>query len=111
MHKKFYSRHWFLKNQIFSLFPLVKKMNANYAEICSVGYFETSSVCSIFLKFSRYCCETSIIQTEQRIEKNFLGQKFQKITLLLKLHRSDQFLIVNSILEYIFENKTQKQKI
>ena len=31
-HKK-YSSHWFLKIQIFSLFPIVK-MNANHAEIC-----------------------------------------------------------------------------
>ena len=35
MHKKFYSSQWFLKNQIFSLFPIVK-LNAN-AEICWVG--------------------------------------------------------------------------
>ena len=39
MHKKFYSSNWFLKNQIFSLFPIVK-MDANYAEICKVGYLE-----------------------------------------------------------------------
>ena len=39
MHKKFYSSHWFIKIQIFSLFPIVK-MNANYAEICRVGYLE-----------------------------------------------------------------------
>ena len=39
MHKKFYSSHWFLKNQVFSLFPIVK-MNANYAEICRVGNLE-----------------------------------------------------------------------
>ena len=39
MHNKFYSSHWFLKNQICSLFPTVK-MNANYAEICRVGYLE-----------------------------------------------------------------------
>ena len=39
MHKKFYSSHWFLKNQVFSLFPMVK-MNANYAEICRVGNLE-----------------------------------------------------------------------
>ena len=39
MHKKFYSNHWFLKNQIFSLFPIVK-MNANYAGICRVGKLE-----------------------------------------------------------------------
>ena len=39
MHKKFYSSHWILKNQIFLLFPMVK-MNANYAEICRVGNLE-----------------------------------------------------------------------
>ena len=39
MHKKFYSSQWFLKNQIFSLFPIVK-MNANYEEICRVGNLE-----------------------------------------------------------------------
>ena len=43
-----------LKNEIFSLFPVVK-MNANYAEICRVGNVEadflTSSAYSIFLKF------------------------------------------------------------
>ena len=39
MHKKFYSSDWFLKNQIFSLSPIVK-MNANYAEICRVGNLE-----------------------------------------------------------------------
>ena len=38
MHKKF-SSHWFLKNQVFSLFPIVK-MSANYAEICRVGNLE-----------------------------------------------------------------------
>ena len=39
MQKQFYSSQWFLKNQIFSLFPIVK-MNANYAEICRVGNLE-----------------------------------------------------------------------
>ena len=39
MHKKFYSSQWFLKNQIFSLFPIVK-MDVNYAEICWVGNLE-----------------------------------------------------------------------
>ena len=39
MHKKFYYSHWFLKNQIFSLFPIVK-MDVNYAEICRVGNLE-----------------------------------------------------------------------
>ena len=73
MCKKFYSSQWFLKNPIFSLFPIVK-MNKNYAEICRVGNLEaeflTSSACSIFLKFSQYCCETSIIQIQQRKVKN-----------------------------------------
>ena len=39
MHKKFYSSHRLLKNQIFSLFSH-SKMNANYAEICRVGNLE-----------------------------------------------------------------------
>ena len=67
MHKMFYFSHW-LKNQIFSLF-LIVKMNANYEEICRVGNLEAvfnkfsiSSVCSICLKFSQYCYETSIIK-------------------------------------------------
>ena len=41
MHEKVYSSHYFLKNQIFSLFPIVEK-NANYAEICRVGNLEAS---------------------------------------------------------------------
>ena len=36
MHEKNYSSYWFLKNKIFSRFPIAK-MNANYAEICRVG--------------------------------------------------------------------------
>ena len=39
MHIKFYSSQWCLKNKIFLFFPIVK-MNANYAEICSVGNLE-----------------------------------------------------------------------
>ena len=39
MHKTFYSSHLILKNQIFSLFPIVK-MNANFAEIWRVGNLE-----------------------------------------------------------------------
>ena len=39
MRIKFYSSQWFLKNPIFSLFPIVK-MNENYAEICRVGNLE-----------------------------------------------------------------------
>ena len=39
MYKRFYSSHWFLKNQIFSLLPIVK-MKPNHAEICRVGNLE-----------------------------------------------------------------------
>ena len=39
MHTKFYSSHWFLKNQKFSLFPIVK-MDVNCAEIRWVGNLE-----------------------------------------------------------------------
>ena len=58
-------------------------MNANYAEICRVGdlggRFSTSSACSIFLKFSKYCCETSIIYILQRnLKITFLIKKSKK---------------------------------
>ena len=39
MRQEFYSSQWFLKNPIFSLFPVVK-LNANYAEICRVDNLE-----------------------------------------------------------------------
>ena len=39
MYKKNYSSHWFLKNQIFSLFPIVK-MKPNHAEIYREGNLE-----------------------------------------------------------------------
>ena len=39
MYKKFYSSHWVLKNQVFSLFPMVK-MKPNRAEICRVSNLE-----------------------------------------------------------------------
>ena len=80
MHKKFYSSHWFLKNQVFSFFPIVK-VNANYAEICRLGggRFSTSSACSVFLKFSQYFCETSVIQIQQtKVKKYFRRQKLKK---------------------------------
>ena len=58
-----------LKNLIFSLFPVVK-INANYAEICSVGDLEADfrqiPLIHFFLKVSQYCCETPIIQIQQR---------------------------------------------
>ena len=74
MHKKFYSSHWFLNNQIFSLFPIVKT-NANYAEICRVGNLEAEFqqvllFCSIFVKFLQYRCEMLKSQIQERKEKN-----------------------------------------
>ena len=50
MHKKFYSIHWILKNQIFSLFPIVE-MNANFEEICRVGNLEADFQQVPFIKF------------------------------------------------------------
>ena len=50
MHKKFYSIQWFLKNQIFSLFPIVK-MNANYAEICNEGKLEADFQQVLLVRF------------------------------------------------------------
>ena len=61
---------------------------------------------SIFLKFSQYCCKTSIIQIQQRKVKNrFLDKKKKKkkkkirIPVYEKLHRSDHFFFaINLIL-------------
>ena len=54
MRKKFYSSQWFLKNPIFSLFPIVK-MNENSADICRAGNFEADfqqvSLVQFFWKF------------------------------------------------------------
>ena len=73
MYKKFYSSHWFLNNQIFLLFSIVK-MKPNHAEICRVGNiepdFQQLPLVDFFLKFSQYWYETSIIQTKQRKVKN-----------------------------------------
>ena len=69
MHKTFYSRHGFFKNQIFSLFPILK-MNTNHAEICRVDNLEADFqeilLVQFFLKFSQYSCETSILQIQQK---------------------------------------------
>ena len=72
--------------------------------------FSTSSACSIFLKFSQYCFETSIIQIHQRKKekKYFLRRNFQNKHFTIAI--ADQYLVVKLILGYIFENKTQKQK-
>ena len=82
MYKKFYFSYWFLKNQIFSLFPIVK-LKPNHAEICRVGNLEPNfqqvPLVQFFLKFSQYCCKMSIIQIQQRKVKNILlEKKFKK---------------------------------
>ena len=121
MRKKFYSSHWFVINQIFSLFPIIKTI-ANYTEICRVGKLEADFqlvllVHFFFLKTSQYCCETPIIQIQQRKLKHIFythththththknkktttkKQKQNKNTLLEKLHTSDQLLAANLIL-------------
>ena len=64
-------------------------MNANYAEICridklkanfhQVPLFYLFIYLFIFQKFSQYCCETSIIQIQQRKLKNiFLDKNLKK---------------------------------
>ena len=59
---------FFLKNQVFSHFSIVK-MAANFADVGGAlgnrGRFSVSSVCSVFLKFS-YFYETSTIKNQQR---------------------------------------------
>ena len=49
-------------------------MNAKYAEIYRVGNLKTDfqqvPLVQFFLKFSQYCCETSIMQIQQRKVKN-----------------------------------------
>ena len=47
MYKKFYSSLRFLKNGIFSFFPIVK-MYANYAEIGKVADFQQVSLVQLF---------------------------------------------------------------
>ena len=86
-------------------------MNANYAEICRVGNLEADfqhSTCSIFLKFSQYCCETLIIQIQQRKVRTVFFDKNSKKSLYYR--NCIGFFAVNLILGYTFENKTQKQK-
>ena len=62
-------------------------MSANYADISKVqcrqlgGRFSTNSAYSIFLKFSQYCCETSIIQIQQRKVKNIFVDENSKKSL------------------------------
>ena len=89
MQTKFYSSHWFLKNQIFSLFMIVN-MNANYAEICRVSNLEADfqqvPLVHFFLKSSQCYCETPIIKLQQRkIKKYFLKQKNPKNNLTIEI--------------------------
>ena len=69
----------FKKSNIFT-FSIVK-MNANYAEICRVGNLEADFqqvlLVPFFLKFSQYCCETSIIQIQQRKLKSIFLDKIK----------------------------------
>ena len=60
MHKKFYPSHWFLKLQIFSLFPIVK-MNANFAEICGIGNVE-ADLTFILLHCIWYQCRVAAVE-------------------------------------------------
>ena len=57
-------------------------MNANYTEICRIGYWKADFQQvprESFLKFSQHCCETAIIQIQQRKVKNiFFEKKIQK---------------------------------
>ena len=85
MYEQFYSSHWFKKNQIFSVFPIVK-MKPNHAEIRRVGNLEP-----IFNKFPMFIfSEIFIILTQnvdnsnsaKKSKKYFLRLKFQRLTLL-----------------------------
>ena len=86
MHKQFYSNHWFLKNQIFSLFPIVK-MNTIYAEICRVGNldadFQQAALVQFFCKFHNIVVK-SIIQILQRNMKTIVLIKNSKKSLCYK---------------------------
>ena len=55
----------FLKNQIFSLFPIVK-MNANYAEICRVGNadFQQVQLVQFFWNFHNIIVKLQKIQIQ-----------------------------------------------
>ena len=54
-------------------------MNANYTEICSVGNLETDfQQVPLVQFFSQYCCETSIIQIQQRNVNTIFLEKLKK---------------------------------
>ena len=87
-------------------------MNANYAEICRAGNLEEDfnkfhliNFCEIF---PILLWNINYSNSAKKNKKYFLRQKFQKITLLQKLHRSDQFLAITLILAYVVQNTTQK---
>ena len=75
-------------------------MNANYVEVCRVGNLEADfqrfPLVHFFLKISQYCCETSIIQIQQRKVKNIFLVKLSKNK--NHLHMPDQFFAINLIL-------------
>ena len=80
MRKKFYSSQWFLKNPIFSLFPIVK-MNENYAEIFRVGNLE-ADLFNFSEIFTILLWNINNSNSAKKSKKYLLRQKFQKITLL-----------------------------
>ena len=91
-------------------------MNANYVKICRLGNLEADfqqvplSVSELFIISLR---NVSILNSAKKVTKKkeyFLRQKVKKKLLYYKIDRSDQFLAINLILGYIFENKTKKQK-
>ena len=89
MHKKLYSSHWFYK---IKYFYSIVKMNANYAEICRVGNLKAEFQQIRLFNFpeiSQYCCETSIIQIQQRkVKIIFLDENSKTITLQIAKARS-----------------------
>ena len=70
-------------------------MNANYTEICRVGYLEADFQIvphvKFFLKFSQYCCDLSIIKIQQRKVKSTFVISFANPDMVF------DFLYVNGI--------------
>ena len=85
-------------------------MNANYAEISRVGNLEADFQQVPLVQLLTFFYNN--LFSGQKSKRHFLRQKkkIQNITLLQKVHRSDQILAQNLILGEIFENKTRKQK-
>ena len=84
-------------------------MYAHYAEICRVSNLEADFQQVLLVQFFfEIVVKHQLSNLAKKNKKNIF--LFQKMTLPKKLHRSDQFLAINLILGYIFENQTQKQK-